>query len=449
MATATSTSTAIELDNGRLTALQREPIEAPKSDNESGDPVLEASRLADSDVPEGGYGWVVITSCAILSWWTIGTSYAWGVVQGALVEEGLSSPATLSFVGALGPTLLAAVATLNSRIMRIIGVRYTGMLGIFLIGLAQILAGFAVKSVPGLFVTNGVLLGLGYGLTFIVTSSTPAQYFSKKRGLANGIVFSGGGLGGAVLSLALDPLIRKAGPAWAFRFLGLSTLATGLPAAWFLKERTTVRRGGFVEWRLFKDFSFTCIFLAGAIGTFPLLVPPFFIPLFANAIGLSSTTGAGLLAGFNFASAVGRVFSGILCDKIGPLNALFLAISLAAVSMLAVWPVSTTLAPLAVFSVVNGMANGGFFSTMPTVVGNVFGSARVTVAMGMIVTSWSGGYLLGAPIAGYLLEAYGGQDGGFQAYRPAMFYAGSLALVAAGFVELVRFRLNRKLFARI
>ncbi|KAI0817266.1 major facilitator superfamily domain-containing protein [Xylaria sp. FL0064] len=447
MATITSTTTAIEL--APHTAVHREPIEAPKSDNESVDPVLEASRLADSDVPDGGYGWVVVASCAVLSWWTIGTSYSWGVIQGALVEDGLSSPAVLSFVGALGPTLLAAVAILNSRIMRMIGVRYTGMLGIFLIGLAEILAGFAVNSVPGLFITEGVLLGLGFGLTFIVTSTGPAQYFSKKRGLANGVVFAGGGFGGAVLSLALDPLIRSAGPAWAFRTLGLGTIATGLPAAWFLKERTTVRRGGFVEWRLFKDLSFVFVFIAGAIGTFPLLVPPFFIPLFANAIGLSSATGAGLLAGFNFASAVGRIFSGILCDRIGPLNALFLALSLAAISMLAVWPVSTTLAPLAVFSVVNGMANGGFFSTMPTVVGNCFGSARVTVAMGMIVTSWSGGYLLGAPIAGYLLDAYGGQDGGFQAYRPAMFYAGSLALGAAGFVELVRFRSNKNFFAKV
>ncbi|KAI1130264.1 major facilitator superfamily domain-containing protein [Nemania abortiva] len=445
MATTTSTTTAIELDDRRLTGLQqREPVEAPRNNNENVDPVLEASRLADSDVPDGGYGWVVVTSCAILSWWTIGTSY-----KGALVKEGLSTPAVLSFVGALGPTLLAAVAILNSRIMRMIGVRYTGMLGVSLIGLAEILAGFAVKSVPGLFITEGALLGLGFGLSFIVTSSTPAQYFSKKRGLANGVVFAGGGLGGAVLSLALDPLIRFAGPAWAFRFLGLSTLATGLPAAWYLKERTTVRRGGFVEWLLFKDPNFVFVLIAGAIGTFPLLVPPFFIPLFANAIGLSSATGAGLLAGFNFASAVGRILSGILCDKIGSLNALFLALSLAAVSMLAVWPVSTSLAPLTVFSVVNGMANGGFFSTMPTVVGNCFGSARVTVAMGMIVTSWSGGYLLGAPIAGYLLDAYGGEDAGFQAYRPAMFYAGSLALGAAGFVELVRFRYNKNFFAKI
>ncbi|KAI0147633.1 major facilitator superfamily transporter [Xylariaceae sp. FL1272] len=446
MATTTSTTTAFELQDSRLTVLQREAHEAPAET--TSDPVLEASRLADSDVPDGGYGWVVVGSCATLAWWTIGTSYSWGVIQSALVEQGLSSAATLSFVGALGPTLLAAVATLNSRLMRMIGVRYTGMLGITFIGLAQILAGFSVKSVPALFVTEGVLLGLGFGLTFIVSSSTPAQYFSKKRGLANGVVFAGGGFGGAVLSIVLDPLIRSAGVPWAFRTTGLATLATGLPAAWFLKERTTVRRGGIVEWNLFKDPSFVFILLAGAVGTFPLLVPPFFIPLFANAIGLSSATGAGLLAGFNFASAVGRIVSGILCDKIGALNALLLALCLCAISMLAVWPISTTLAPLAVFSVVNGMANGGF-STMPTVVGNCFGSARVTVAMGMIVTSWSGGYLLGAPIAGYLLDAYGGEDAGFKAYRPAMFYAGSLALGAAGFVQLVRFRSNRNFFARV
>ncbi|KAI3329086.1 major facilitator superfamily transporter [Xylariaceae sp. AK1471] len=446
MATATSTTTAIELEGRRLTILQREPVEAPRNDNPGTDPVLEASRLADSDTPEGGYGWVVVASCAVLSWWTIGISYSWGVIQGALVEQGLSTPAVLSFVGALGPTLLAAVAILNSRIMRMIGIRYTGMLGASFIGLAEILASFAVKSVPGLFITQGVLLGLGFGQSQ-VTSSTPAQYFSKKRGLANGVVFAGGGFGGAILSLALDPLIRSFGLAWAFRVLGLATLATGLPAAWFLKERTNVRKGGFVEWRLFRDLTFVFIFIAGAIGTFPLLVPPFFIPLFAHAIGLSSSTGAGLLAGFNFASAIGRIFSGILCDKIGPLNALFLSLSLAAISMLAVWPVSTTLAPLAIFSVVNGMANGGFFSTMPTVVGNCFGSARVAVAMSMIVTSWSGGYL--SPIAGYLLDAYGGEDAGFQAYRPAMYYAGSLALGAAGFVELVRFRSNRNIFARI
>ncbi len=123
-------------------------------------------------------------------------------------------------------------------------------------------------------------------------------------------------------------------------------------------------------------------------------MPPFFLPLYSRSIGLSSSTGAGLLAAFNFSSAVGRILCGVLCDRLGALNTLLVSLLLSAASMLALWPASTTLAPLALFVVINGAANGGFFSTMPTVVGNVFGSARVSVAMAMIVTSWGGGYLM-------------------------------------------------------
>jgi len=191
------------------------------------------------------------------------------------------------------------------------------------------------------------------------------------------------------------------------------------------------------------------LFIAGAIATFPLFVPPFFLPLYARSIGLSTHVGAALVAAFNFSSAIGRVFCGLMGDKLGPVNSLFASLVVSAISMLVLWPVSTSLVPLIAFVVINGMGNGGFFAIMPTVVGNVFGSARVSTAMGMIVTSWTGGYLMGAPIAGYLLEAYGGEKGGFQAYRPAIFYAGSLALGAAGLVAFVRLRMSKHPLRRL
>ena len=100
------------------------------------------------------------------------------------------------------------------------------------------------------------------------------------------------------------------------------------------------------------------------------------------------------MAGFNFSSAVGRLLCGFLADFIGPVNTLFISLLMSALSMLVLWPVSETLGPLIVFVIINGAANGGFFSTMPTVVGSVFGSRRVGVAMGMIVSGWAGGYLL-------------------------------------------------------
>jgi MFS family permease len=147
-------------------------------------------------------------------------------------------------------------------------------------------------------------------------STVATQYFNKKRGIANGIVYAGGGLGGTVISFAMDGLIQKLGPEWTFRIIGLTTLATGLPAAWLIKERTPLTTTIFVEWGLFKNIQFSTLFLAGAIGTFPLFVPPFFLPLYSNSLGLSPSAGAGLVAGFNFSSAVGRLACGALSDLV-------------------------------------------------------------------------------------------------------------------------------------
>lgn len=136
------------------------------------------------------------------------------------------------------------------------------------------------------------------------------------------------------------------------------------------------------------------LFVAGAIATFPLFVPPFFLPLYTNSLGLSSSFGAASVAVFNFSSACGRLLCGFGSDIVGPINTLLLSLVLSALSMLVIWPLSTSLGPLIAFVVINGAANGGFFAVMPTVVGNTFGSARVSVAMSMIVTGWAGGYLL-------------------------------------------------------
>ncbi|KFH41632.1 putative transporter-like protein [Hapsidospora chrysogenum ATCC 11550] len=456
-------STTTTAAAGIITQRRRGDRAADPPEDEDEDDILQQSRAADLAVPDGGYGWVVVASGAVILWWSVGLTYAWGIMQAALADDGLASPAVLSFVGSLQAALVSVLAIVCARVMRWLGARRTVLMAVVFMAGSEILASFTVRNVGGLFVTSGVLMGIGVRyvgreksyssgcLSFMVVTAIPAQYFSRRRGLATGLMFAGSGFGGAANSFMLDALITALGTAWAYRILGIATLATGLPAAWMLKERTnnTVARRGFVEWRLFKSLSFNLVFIGSAIGTFPLYVPPFFIPMYAKSLGLPSSVGASLVAGFSLASAFGRIGSGIACDKLGSLNTLIVSLAITAVTMLAVWPASTTLAPLVVFVAVNGAANGAFFSTMPTAVSNIFGSARVSIAMSMVLTGWVGGYLMGAPIAGFLLQAYGGAEGGLQAYRPAMFYAGSLALVSAALIVAARFRLSLSLFARL
>ncbi|KAL4959347.1 major facilitator superfamily domain-containing protein [Aspergillus stella-maris] len=449
---ATTVTTSVELGSmgGAEESLARRADNSHTSTSNlnSNDP-MQASLIADSQVPEGGYGWVAVTCCAVLIWWFGGTSYSWGVIQAELVKEGVSSASTLAFVGSLAVACISFLGILNARLIRLLGAQVCAMLGIAFLGMGEILSGFAVGSIGGLFVTAGAVMGIGISLCFMVVSVIPAQYFKVKRGLANGIVYAGGGLGGAVISFIVDALIQNTGIAWTFRALGLMTLATGMPAAFFIKERVPIPKSAAIEWHLFRDIRFTLLFLVGAIATFPLFVPPFFLPLYTSSLGMKSSVGAGVVAVFNFSSAVGRLMCGFFSDKLGPLNTLFLGLLLSAVSMLVLWPVSDSLGPLITFTIINGVANGGFFSTIPTVVGNVFGSARVTVAMGMIVTGWAGGYLLGSPIAGYILDASGGEESGIKAYRPAIFYAGSLAMTATVLAGAIRLKTDMGLKKRL
>ena len=81
-------------------------------------------------------------------------------------------------------------------------------------------------------------------------------------------------------------------------------------------------------------------------------------------------------------------------DELGCPNVLFISLLASAASTLVIWPVSNNLGPLIAFVMINGAANGVFFATLPTVVGTVFGSARASVATGMIVTGWAGGYVM-------------------------------------------------------
>jgi MFS family permease len=114
-------------------------------------------------------------------------------------------------------------------------------------GAGQILSGFAEKNIAALFFTAGLMMGYGISCCFMVASVLTPQYFFKRRGLANGIVFAGGGLGGAIISLSMSAIVERLGTAWAFRLIGVLMWVTGLPVAWLIKERAPAKAATFID----------------------------------------------------------------------------------------------------------------------------------------------------------------------------------------------------------
>lgn len=424
-------------------------LELRSKDNITDDQQAPANAI--EAIPDGGYGWTIIFDSALVLFWINGYNTTWGVFQTALlkVPNLQVDVQTITFVGTLSLGILGAFGMLAVRIMRKFGARYSCVVGMFLFGIAPILSSFTLNNVGGLFCTAGVLMGLSSALLYAATNSLPILWFNRRLGIANGLVKAGGGLGATVLPIIAQALIDSVGLAWAFRIFGIMMLATGIPAALTIQERGSTRQASRFDWSLLKNNHFLTLCVAGAICVFALFVPPFFLPLFAESIGLSASTGAGLVAGFGASTAVGRLLCGWACDKIGAFNTLALAAFVNSVSMLAIWPVSASLPPLLIFAVVNGCANGGFFVALPTAIASL-APGTAGAAISIMVSFWTPGYLLGSPIAGMLIQATGAAaSSSIVPYRAAIFYSAGVGLLSTLLIIFSRLKLDSKLLKRV
>ncbi|KAE8154175.1 major facilitator superfamily domain-containing protein [Aspergillus avenaceus] len=400
---------------------------------------------------DGGYGWVVVFSCFIQTFWVNAWTGSWGIIQAALLlQSGMHNvPAsTLSFVGSLGLSLTVALGLACVWLSGVIGARWSALIGILLFGASTIVGSFTVSNIAGLFM-SAALYGLGGSLMFTMSNNLPLQWFSDRLGTANGLVKLGGGVGATVMAIAVQQLIDKVGIAWTFRIIAFASLASGIPTALLIREKAPPSSSS-INVSLFRNPSFLFLFIAGFIGIFALYIPSFFLPTVATSIGLSSTTASGVMACYNACMAIGRLASGIACDKLGSTNMLLLTMALNAVTMLAIWSTASTLAVLMLFAALNGIANGAFFVTMPTAIGRLLGPNAAPAGIGMAITGWSVGDLLGNPIAGFLIAAtHADRATSIVPYRSAIFYAGGTAAISTALVLVARLRMDTKLIKKI
>src|ERR1700709_2436115 len=138
---------------------------------------------AISAIPDGGRAaWSNLIASALFTFWFNGINNSWGVMQAALFKEGLTSTSTLSFVGSLSITCCVILSLPSVRFMRLVGARNAALIGITMLGLGELMSGFTVYNIAGLFGTAGILYGAGSSLCFMIASVLPSLYFSSKLG---------------------------------------------------------------------------------------------------------------------------------------------------------------------------------------------------------------------------------------------------------------------------
>ncbi|KAF9923453.1 hypothetical protein FBU30_006514 [Linnemannia zychae] len=418
-------------------------LEARK-ENTMADDVLKPTPLT---FPDGGFGWLVVLGAFMIQFCGFGFNFSWGVYQEHYLNENIfpgEGLTQISWAGTIGAGSVFITGPFQSSMIQKFGVRPIIATGIVISACGLVLASFATK-IWHLYLTQGLMFGLGAGMAILPALAVPVQWFDKKRGLAAGISVAGSGLGGAALAPLNRYLISHIGYEWALRAMAIMFIVVVFAILPCIRTRfPPVKKGGpLFDVSLFKDRGFTSMYLMGTLVTFGYLTPVYLLPTYVVKIGMDKTTGATLVGIYSGVNAVSRIILGIAADRFGRFNVLFTCTFLGGLSCLVFWLNAKSLAMCIAFVIFYGANGGGFVSLFPVVAAEVVGIERLAAAVGMLYSGNLFGNMLGTPIASAIVAASGGS------YHWAIVFAGLVPMAGACLLLSYRLTVEPRLFVKV
>uniref|UniRef100_F7A8F2 Major facilitator superfamily (MFS) profile domain-containing protein n=1 Tax=Ciona intestinalis TaxID=7719 RepID=F7A8F2_CIOIN len=143
---------------------------------------------------EGGWGWVVVLSGAIVYGLVFGSVRCQSVLFVPIMNEFESDYSNVGWVSAILTAGLAIGGMISASVMAKFGHRSAVIIGGLISGASSIIASFST-SVVMLVIFAGLLQGIGYGISFVATPVIIGYYFAKRRSLATNFASMGGSLG--------------------------------------------------------------------------------------------------------------------------------------------------------------------------------------------------------------------------------------------------------------
>lgn len=264
-----------------------------------------------------------------------------------------------------------------------------------------------------LFVIFAVFIGLGMSTHDVVTLSTVARCFDKRRGMMTGVVKSGTAAGQMVLPVFAAFLIAAIGWRSTALALGLGAVVSLLIGAFLIGIRVKPAEtsastsgpntglGDAVKSRLFWTLCAIQFLFFPTLSTVPL-----HLPVHGMDLGLSTASAAGLLSVIAGASVVGRLAIGAFADRIGGKRGFILCL-LPLIGSLAAFVVIDDPTVLFVVALCYGFGHGGLFTIVAPTVAEYFGTRSVGAIFGSIVFFGTVGGAIGPILAGRIFDMTG------------------------------------------
>lgn len=370
------------------------------------------------------------------------TSTRWiQLVLGLIAMMAISSPQyvwtlfTKPLQGALATTLPALQVTLTILIVLQtwlsplqgylidkFGPRILVAVGGALSGLGWVAASYAT-SLTMLYLTYGLLCGIGTGIVYIGIIGLMVRWFPEKRGLATGIVAAGYGFGAILTTFPINDMLASAGYehtlavfGTAFAIIGvLAALAMRLPGSGDRLPPPAVAASSknYEPKAMLKTPVFWLMFVMMTMMSTGGLMVILNFANFARDFGVANLTVWGLQA-LPLALTVDRITNGLtrpffgwVSDHIGRENTMGIAFLLegAAVSLFVFFRSDPTI--FVILSAVVFFGWGEIFSLFPSTLTDTFGTKNATANYGFLYMAQGVGSVLGGPLAALLHDIEG------------------------------------------
>ncbi len=319
-----------------------------------------------------------------------GIIYAWSILKAPLTAEFGWSDSSLSLNFTLTMWFFCIGGMAGGALLKKIGFKLSCIISAVLSAAGFILAGGMSGGIAMLYISYGLLAGLGIGIAYNCIISTVSAWFADKKGLCSGVLMMGFGASALILGSLADALISNESFGWRMVFymlgaaLGVMFLITAVilrapksgeapapkPAAGASSARDYTTGEMLRSITFWKAFILV-VFLAAVGNTVISMARD--LALSVGAVESLATLLVGVLSVCN---GLGRVITGAVFDRFGRkttmLGANIVAIFAAGLTLLAVFTSSTALC------VVGLCLTGISYGSCPTIssafISEVFGS---------------------------------------------------------------------------
>jgi OFA family oxalate/formate antiporter-like MFS transporter len=369
-----------------------------------------------------------IAFAGVLLQMALGAVYAWSVFRVPLARQfhWTISQVTLTFTIAI--MVLGFASFFGGLWLKRVGPRVVALTGGALYGIGVFLASFSNHGLWWLYLSYGVIGGIGLGFGYIVPVAVLLKWFPDRRGLMTGVAVGGFGAGALVTAPIATRLIQSVGVLRTFAYLGIAFLIVSVVSGYFMQnppdswlpegwtgkvnQPGSANSPSFTLAQALRTWQWWALWLLLFLNTSAgISIISQEAPMFQEFGRITALVAGGMVGIVSIGNALGRVFCAWASDALSR-KITFAVMFLLQIGLFWLLPSLHSVTALTVVAFIILMCYGGGFGTMPAFAADFFGSGNVGSIYGLMLTAWGFASAFGPLLIAHMRQTSGTYSSG-------------------------------------